>query len=50
MQLVLITAMIGRDHDKTMGIEEANFTVKGKDDVEKVLQRYDIKTSIYIRG
>lgn len=42
--------MFGRDHDKHMGIEEANFKIEGKDDVEKVLQRYDIQTSIYVRG
>ena len=42
--------MIGRDHDKKMGIEEAMFDVDGKSDVEKVLQRYDLKMAIYVRG
>ena len=42
--------MIGRDHDKKMGIEEATFNIHGRDDVEKVLQLYDIKTAVYIRG
>lgn len=42
--------MFGRDHDKHLGIEEATFQIEGKDDVEKVLQLYDIRTSIYIRG
>ena len=48
--LIFQIVMFGRDHDKEMGIEEANFTVDGKDDIEKVLQRYDIKMSIYVRG
>lgn len=42
--------MFARDHDKKMGVEEANFQVQGKDDIEKVLQLYNIQTSIYIRG
>ena len=42
--------VIGRDHEKKKGIEEASFKVEGKDDVEKVLQRYDIQRAIYVRG
>lgn len=42
--------MFGRDHQKKSGIEEANFQIEGKDDIEKVLQLYQVQTSIYIRG
>ena len=42
--------MFGRDHDKKMGIEVANFQVQGRDDVEEVLQLYNNETAIYIRG
>jgi hypothetical protein len=39
--------MFGRDHKNKMGIEEAIF---GRDDVEKLLQLYNVQTSVYIRG
>lgn len=42
--------MFARDHDKKMGIEEANFQSQGRDDIEKVLQLYNEQTSVYIRG
>ena len=42
--------MFGRDHENKLGIEEANFQIQGKDDIEKVLQLYKAQTSIYIRG
>ena len=42
--------VMGRDHDKKMGVEEASFEIHNVDDVEKVIQRYDIKTAVYVRG
>ena len=46
-----MAVMLGRDHDKKMGIEEATFDISdGKRDVEKVLQRYDLQKAVYVRG
>ena len=43
--------MFGRDQDKKIGVELAQFeTQEGATDIEQVLQRYDLKTSFYIRG
>lgn len=49
MYIVCVVVM-GRDHAKKMGVEGTSFYIHSKDDVEKVIQRYDLKTAVYVRG